>query len=326
VQKTRSGIIRFSADDLPACDRIAYWREVFGRQVFRADIEPLPDAQFIADITLHSLPGLKIWNGISSGARTWRTGELISDGNDDFVLIVNLKGRLFLSQRGKEFALDEREAALGSLGEIGGTIRGPPGQYVGINVPRGAIAPLVSGVDDAIMRRVPHDSAELALLIGYLGIVKENQALAEPQLRRLIVNQIYDLVAVTIGATRDALEVAEGRGIRAARLRAIKNDIVENLGRDDLTVDAVAARHGIGQRYLRTLFESEGLTFSEYVLSQRLVRVHRLLCDPFNARRAIGAIAYECGFGDLSYFYRVFRQHYGGTPSDVRVAAKREQE
>jgi hypothetical protein len=74
---------------------------VFGRQVFRADIERLPDAQFIADITLHSLPGLKIWNGISSGARTWRTGELISDGNDDFVLIVNLKGRLFLSQRGQ---------------------------------------------------------------------------------------------------------------------------------------------------------------------------------------------------------------------------------
>jgi AraC-like DNA-binding protein len=326
VQKTRSGIIQFSADDLPACDRIAYWREVFGRQVFRADIEPLPDAQFIADITLHSLPGLKIWNGISSGARTWRTGELISDGNDDLVLIVNLKGRLFLSQRGKEFALDEREAALGSLGEIGGTIRGPPGQYVGINVPRGAIVPLVSSVDDAIMRRIPHDCAELALLIGYLGIVKENQALAEPQLRRLIVNQIYDLVAVTIGATRDALEVAEGRGIRAARLRAIKNDIVENLGRDDLTVDAVAARHGIGQRYLRTLFESEGLTFSEFVLGQRLVRAHRLLCDPFHAGRAIGAIAYECGFGDLSYFYRVFRQHYGGTPSDVRGAAKREQE
>jgi hypothetical protein len=53
----------------------------------------------------------------------------------------------------------------------------------------------------------------------------DDEALATPELRRLVVTQIYDLVALAIGATRGAAAIAEGRGVRAARLRAIKADI-----------------------------------------------------------------------------------------------------
>jgi AraC-like DNA-binding protein len=33
-------------------------------------------------------------------------------------------------------------------------------------------------------------------------------------------------------------------------------------------------------------------------------------------------IAYDCGFGDVSYFNRVFRRRYGAAPSDVRAQAR----
>jgi len=36
----------------------------------------------------------------------------------------------------------------------------------------------------------------------------------------------------------------------------------------------------------------------------------------------ITAVAYDVGFGDLSYFYRVFRRRFGATPSDIRAQAK----
>jgi transcriptional regulator GlxA family with amidase domain len=101
---------------------------------------------------------------------------------------------------------------------------------------------------------------------------------------------------------------------------------VANLGRGDLSADALAARHGITARYLRMLFENEGTSFSEFVLGQRLLRAHRMLCAPLHLDRAVGSIAFECGFGDISYFYRAFRRKYGDTPSDVRQAARREQE
>jgi AraC-like DNA-binding protein len=47
-----------------------------------------------------------------------------------------------------------------------------------------------------------------------------------------------------------------------------------------------------------------------------------MLTDPLRNGEQITAIAYDAGFGDLSYFYRVFRRRYGATPSDIRAQAK----
>jgi AraC-like DNA-binding protein len=133
---------------------------------------------------------------------------------------------------------------------------------------------------------------------------------------------IHDLLALAIGATRDAAEVAKSRGARVARLRAIKEDIVDRLEQPDLSVAAIAARHRIKPRWVQRLFESEGTTFTEYVLAQRLARAHRRLTDPRHAGLKIGAIALDVGFGDLSYFNRVFRRRYGMAPSELRAIAK----
>jgi AraC-like DNA-binding protein len=72
------------------------------------------------------------------------------------------------------------------------------------------------------------------------------------------------------------------------------------------------------------LFEAERESLSEFVLAQRLVHAHRMLADPRFAGRAIGAIAFEAGFGDLSHFNRTFRRRFGMTPSEARVQARRE--
>jgi AraC-like DNA-binding protein len=53
-----------------------------------------------------------------------------------------------------------------------------------------------------------------------------------------------------------------------------------------------------------------------------LSRVHRLLTDPSHADRKISAIAFNVGFGDLSYFNRAFRRRYGVAPSELRAAAR----
>ncbi|BBB97383.1 AraC-like DNA-binding protein [Bradyrhizobium elkanii] len=59
------------------------------------------------------------------------------------------------------------------------------------------------------------------------------------------------------------------------------------------------------------------------MLGQRLARAHHLLNDPRHSGSTIGTIAFEVGFGDLSYFNRTFRRHYGVTPSDIRAVPRR---
>ena len=60
---------------------------------------------------------------------------------------------------------------------------------------------------------------------------------------------------------------------------------------------------------------------SDYYLKgvrQRLKRAHRMLRSAEFAERPVSSIAYDVGFGNLSYFNRCFRRFYGLTPSDVR--------
>jgi len=137
---------------------------------------------------------------------------------------------------------------------------------------------------------------------------------------------MHDLAALAVGATRDAAAIARSRGVRAARLQAIKADVVKNLGQRTLSASTIAIRHGVTPRYVSMLFESEPESFSEYVLRQRIVRAHRMLTDPRFDAWTVSSIAYDVGFGDVSYFNRVFRRLYGATPSDVREAARRENE
>ena len=90
--------------------------------------------------------------------------------------------------------------------------------------------------------------------------------------------------------------------MRAARLRAIEEDIVGSLARGEaVSVDEIAAEgHRVTPRYVQMLFDEEGTTFTD--LRQRLVRAHRMLSDPRYAGQKIAALAYEVGFNDRSYF------------------------
>jgi AraC-like DNA-binding protein len=314
--------VRFSSSDLVERDRIPHWREVMGRSVLRIDIEPLPDVAFHADIALRAMPGLTFAQAAMWGARETRTRELLSDGNDSVALVLNLSGPFIASQRDRDIVLGDGDAFLLSFAEVGSFIRPVPGKSIGIALPFSALAPLVPNFEDTLMRPIPHDTEAMRLLTGYVGLLQNGRALENPELRRLAVVHFHDLLALALGATRDAAALAEGRGGRAARLRAIKVDIVENLGRSDLTIDALSRRHRLDVRYIQRLFERDGTTYSQFVLGQRLTRAHRMLGDPQLSGATIGDVASACGFGEQGYFSRCFRAVYGASPSDIKAAAQ----
>ena len=143
------------------------------------------------------------------------------------------------------------------------------------------------------------------------------------ELSRAVAQHICDLIALSMGAHRDATALLGQRGVRAARLQAIKADIAARFNDFELTVSAVALRHGVTPRYIQKLFEDDGVTFSEYVLGRRLAEAHRSLADPHLANRSISTIAFNAGFSDLSYFNRTYRRRFGATPTETRVSRRR---
>jgi AraC-like DNA-binding protein len=222
---------------------------------------------------------------------------------------------------GKEMVLEDNEATLVSLDEVCAYTHRPPGDILALRVPRKLFgAMLMSNVEDYCLRRITRATPALGLLSTYIRTALNGEILAGPDLQHVVASHVHDLMAMMVGAGRDAAEAAQGGGMRAARLAAIKQDIARHLDRPDLSVATLATRHGCTPRFVQRLFETEGTTFTEYVLAQRLVRAHRLLNDPRRAGDKIATIALDAGFSDVSYFNRAFRQLYGDTPSSIRAA------
>ena len=290
------------------------------RGVTWVSFKPIPDLACGIDFTLRKLPDLGLLSGAVQGLRHEHARRDSGDGDDDFSFHMNLSGLSFVSGARGEMTLGDGDAMLLNY-SVSRTISRPGlVDHRVVRLPRAALSPLVRNIDDAVLCRIPRGTGMLSLLRNYVDAVFDDPALAMPEMRQLIIAQLCDLIAVTLGATRDATAVAGRRGIRAARLRAIKSDIEAHLTYSDLSPGVVARRQEVSDSYIRKLFEGEGTSFSQFVLGRRLVRAQRMLTDRRWADRSIAWIAFETGFGDLSYFNRTFKRFYGNTPSEVRGA------
>jgi AraC-like DNA-binding protein len=309
-------IVEFSTDRLPERDRIAICREHYGHIMLRVDLEPADDASFQACLTSLALPGLQLVEAALSPAKISRSGAYLADGSDDAVLVINRAGSAIVRSRGREQSLLENEAIFLIGNEPTSFHRTSMGKSVQVRVPRAMLASTVA--DQAVMRLIPKDRDALRLLSYYSGWLFKAGAAMDSQLLNLSVGHMHDLLALTIGATTDFAETARTRGLRAARLKMARGFITEHSHRRNLSVGSVAAHLNVTSRYVQRMFEADGTTFSEFLLGRRLVQAHRLLCEPGSTHRTISSIAYDVGFGDLSYFNRRFLRLYGLTPRDVR--------
>jgi AraC-like DNA-binding protein len=286
-------------------------------------LDSLPDAPYHIDLAMNPLPGLFMAAGKLAGSHMRRTRKRIEAGAEEVALLINLNAPYRIEQRGKEVVLGHGEAAFVSAADPSVFTHKPPGDVLALQFPKDRFAQLLLDPDACYMRRIPRDTQALRFLTGYVAAAWDEPPTASTELKHLMVTHIHDLMGVIAGATRDAGQAARDGGLRAARLNAIKQDIATSLDRSDLSIAVLAARHRFTPRHVQRLFEREGTTFTEYVLAQRLARAHRLLADPRRAGEKISALAYDCGFGDVSYFNRAFRRHFGAAPSDLRAARKR---
>ena len=322
---------RFSTAGVPAPARAEAVRDLHlrERQLLPTGLEPIEPLEPLSDrppqvdVIKRTLPGLALVSGTFSGLRhATRPKGSAGHGENDLLVCVNVRGCSVALQRDRELTLRDGEAFFATRSSAGfNVVRPTPARFIGCRVAREAVAALLGRLDDTPMTFVPHDTEALSLLVTYASAIADTLPLTTPELQRLAVSHMQDLIAATIAATRGVRAIGEGRGIAAARLRAIMTDICAHLCDGELSVVEVAQRQRVTPRYVHKLLENEGLTFSSFVMGQRLARAHRMLSDPRLADQNISAIAFAVGFGDLSYFNRAFRRCYGVTPGEVKQSS-----
>jgi AraC-like DNA-binding protein len=311
----------FRSPDVVDRKWLEWFREEYGRKFAKIEFDLAAGAPPHLRLTTRMSHGLSIATMSLSPLRSRNLVDRVTD--DDLILGLPLNGAVTVRFGGEEVALGTSKAVLLANDIVHGLTSPVPTDGFALRLRKSLIEHLVPNLSDALSKPVDRNSLPMRLLLSYLLTLDTDEAVTSPEARHMVVTHICDLLALAIGASRDAATVAAGRGVRASRLAAIKADILDNLARPDLSAAGVATRHGVTRRYLYMLFETEGATFSEFVIEQRLLRAHRMLSDPRLAYRSINAIALDVGFGDLSYFNRTFRRRFGATPSDVRQQARR---
>lgn len=232
---------------------------------------------------------------------------------------MTLAGERTLVQGNREITSRAGEALVTGSADTGVAYIAWGNRYISLCIPLKALGGAV--LTSPSPRVVASDNEALRLLRSYLRLLGARSPMT-PQLQRLAVAHVHELVIAMLGP-RSADPVQPAHGMRAARLHTIKQDVICNLGLADVSIGALAARHRLTPRSIQMLFEEENSTLTDFVLGERLERARRRLSEPRHAADKISTIAYDCGFGDLSYFNRVFRARFGATPSQVRVQTQR---
>ena len=323
--------IEFDTCNLPRHERTDAVRETCAALANMAP-DIANDGALSLSMRIRLLPGVAVAAVECSPLSVQRSGRQLADGNDDVLLFLNPGSP---EPRGRVGDWVVRQRGLGNRGEMACTsgsgcfalneragrtdFHAPQSRCLLIAFPRQRLLPDMADVDRA-MRQPLADTPPLRLLARQaLELTQSTSTCDASDAERLrLSEQLLDLSALVLGATSQAQNRAYARGLRQARLKAIQADLRVHAGRGDLSLEWVAARHGISARYVRALFEQEGSSFSDYLLELRLQRVFDQLTSPRHAGSTVSAIAYDAGFNSLSWFYRAFKQRFDTAPSDVR--------
>jgi len=313
-------VIRFSLKERLTRRTREVAQEEVGRAFMNLDFTSLAD-DLSMELETRLLPGVAVTHARLSPHQA-RSHDP-SRGDDDFTLLWSpTSGQGFTRQVGREVSADGSASLLSGAERMECETRTPLHDVTMVRLRRSVLCPLLPDAEAALMRPIPASNEALRLLNAYLAGFR---TLAGPSLgpraAHLAATHIGDLVALAIGTSGEAAEHASRRGLRAARLEAVKRWTRARLTSPELGIAAAAKAIGVSPRSVQLLFETEGVTFTGFVLRERLALAHRCLSTPRLDGRTIGEIAYGCGFGDLSYFTRSFRAAYGQTPSEARHGA-----
>ena len=103
--------------------------------------------------------------------------------------------------------------------------------------------------------------------------------------------------------------------IQSVHLKRIERYVHLNLENPDLTPKKVAVGCHLSVRYLHKLFSDLPYTFSEWVKELRLKQANHILKS--KSYVTIDEVAHRVGYGDQSYFSRIYKQYFGHTPRDT---------
>lgn len=103
-------------------------------------------------------------------------------------------------------------------------------------------------------------------------------------------------------------------------IKSVYNYVISNFKRKITLKDAANSVNMKSSAFCRYFKRKTKITFSDFVNQIRLAHAKKLLLE---TDMFINEIGFECGFGNISYFNRRFKEMYGVVPGNIRDRHKK---
>jgi AraC-like DNA-binding protein/mannose-6-phosphate isomerase-like protein (cupin superfamily) len=310
----------FATDSLPPEKRLEYWNDLNSNNLAPTVTEPAELVEFCPSVIATRLDRLRLATVKSSPGVVHHGREHVARTREAlFFLKIQLQGRGRYEQDGR---LAELRA--GDFTLVDST---RPYQLTFEETNK----VLVLGIYHPVLRRhiACPESLTAFRMGGELGLNKILTDFAVglwgqcsdssiDSVGSNLVNALLSLTAVAYSGAAWSAESSGSARLDALRLRII-HYIETHLDDSDLSPGSIAAMLAKSPRYVHAVFTRGEETVSRYIQRRRLEECARMLASPAQRSRSISAIAFDYGFSSCTNFGKVFREHYGMTPSEYRL-------
>jgi AraC-like DNA-binding protein len=312
----------FDTDALPPHERFTFYREGMLGALYRMTPElEAPPEQFRVVFEARQVAQALAVHCRGTPHHIGRTRADIAAGASDCLFIFEQVGSapvLFAPEGREAFVAAAGDLIVGDADTPFATPRTSGYDHRFWMLPKALIEPMLPGAGDKLTRPL-HLSGRQgvpALLGSYLRSLNAEAAHPDVAGNGAVTANLGHLLAIALSSAvpdeRQRGALAEAR--RRQALALIERDFAD----PSLHPADVAAQLGIAVRTLHAAFEPTGTSFAEALTLRRLQASRAALASPATRDQSIAAIAFACGFNDVSTFHRAFRRVYGVTPSELR--------
>jgi AraC-like DNA-binding protein len=309
----------FATDGVEPGRRLEFWNEIACSTFTPVVSDPVDLPTFSACLTRTQIGGLRISEVHSQPATIRHTlSQVARSRESSYFLVLQLEGTSYNRQSEREAKLLPGDFTLCTSSQPYEMHLPVAGRRLVLGVAEGLLRRHLASPDRVLGIRMPGNRGMSGLLSDFIkSLWSSRQETWDPTVTSKMSYTVLDLIAAAYSATHVKSERAS---LATAHRARILSYIEAHLRDSDLDPTRIAQACRITPRYLHHLFVQETETVTQYIQRRRLEECARALLAAPVRGRLVTQIAFDYGFNSLTHFGRVFRNHFGITPSEYRRA------
>jgi AraC-like DNA-binding protein len=312
------GFESFDTQGIAPSRRLEYWNDLTCNTFTPIVADATDIGAFSPSLTRGRIGDLRIGAVSSSPSIVHHGREHVARTRDAvFFLQIQLTGGSVNRQDGREAILNAGDFTMFDATRPYQMRFEAPNKVLVIGIPAMLMQRQVASPESIVACRMRYEESVNQLLSDFAyGLWRQCLCTDLQPVASNLTSALLNLVGSAY-ATHSQPVADSSAHLESLRLRII-HFIEDNLCDGELSPAKIAAMLRTSPRYVHTIFSRGGETVSQYIRRRRLEECARLLSNAPRGARTISDIAFDYGFASCTNFGKVFREHYGVTPTEYR--------